>query len=293
MPAGTLLDGNPLNNFLRRELTFNPDNVLKGARALSIVGNYAYVCCDKGLVVVSLHEPTKPCVTAIIGKEFLNKPVSVQVQFRYAFVGDKEGLKVLDVTDLSNPQPVTKLEMHGIHNLYVARTYAYIAAGHYGLVIVDVKNPEAPQVKKIYTAHGKINDLHDVKLGITNASEFAYLADGKNGLHVVQLTSAETPGSPGFSPEPCPKLIATYKLKKGEALALSEALDRDRAVDESGNQIAVFGRVGARPLNLEEQQRLYLRSGVPWYVSDDPQFYRNGQRSRVQRALTPQLKLSR
>ena len=40
---------------------------------------------------------------------------------------------------------------------------------------------------------------------------------------------------------------------------MGRALDRDRAVDESGNQIAVFGRVGARPLSVEEQQKMYLR----------------------------------
>ena len=49
----------------------------------------------------------------------------------------------------------------------------------------------------------------DVKLGITYVSEFAYLADGKNGLRVVQLTSPETPGNDGFSPRPTPQLIAT------------------------------------------------------------------------------------
>ena len=40
-------------------------------------------------------------------------------------------------------------------------------------------------------------------------------------------------------------------------------------MDERGNQIAVFGRVGARPLNWE-QQRMYLRGGRLWTVSDDP-----------------------
>jgi len=41
-----------------------------------------------------------------------------------------------------------------------------------------------------------------VKLGITYTSQFAYLADGCNGLRVVQLTSPETPGNQGFSPRP-------------------------------------------------------------------------------------------
>ena len=141
----------------------------------------------------------------------------------------------------------------------MARNRAYVAAGHQGLVILDVTNPESPAIDQVYNADGKINDLHDVKLGITYTSEFAYLADGKNGVHIVQLTSPETPGNGGFSPRPKPKLVATYHLHKGgEAIAVSEGVDRDRAVDESGNQIAVFGRVGARPFNKSEQEKLYL-----------------------------------
>jgi hypothetical protein len=40
-------------------------------------------------------------------------------------------------------------------------------------------------------------------------------------------------------------------------------------VDETGGQIAVFGRKGSRPLSLEEMQRLYLdEKGRPWFVGD-------------------------
>jgi hypothetical protein len=59
-------------------------------------------------------------------------------------------------------------------------------------------------------------------------------------------------------------LIATRRMpRNGPALAITEALDRDRAVDESGNQIAVFGRVGARPLNRDDAQRMFLRPATP------------------------------
>jgi hypothetical protein len=161
--------------------------------------------------------------------------------------------------------------LESAHSVYLARTYAYVAAGKQGLVILDIEHPERPRVDQVFTAGGCINDLRDVKLGITYVSEFAYLADGKNGLRVVQLTSPETPGNYGFSPRPTPELIATYKIPHGgKALAVSKGLDRDRAVDESGNQIAVFGRVGARPLNAAEQRKLYLRCGRVWRVSDDP-----------------------
>ena len=108
---------------------------------------------------------------------------------------------------------------------------------------------------------------------MTNASLFAYVADGKNGLKVLQLTDPETmPTYAGFSPRPEPRLIATFKTK-GEALNISKGLDRDRAADESGNQIAVFGRRGARPFNLEEVMRmLRTNSGTGDFftVSDQP-----------------------
>lgn len=279
--AGTLLDGNPINNYLKRDLTFNPGGILCGARNITFVGVYAYICCDAGVVVVSLDDPKNPQITAVLGEEVAKHPVAVQAQFRYAYVCDEhEGLVVLDITDLHDPKPVGTLPLEECHNVYLARTYAYVAAGHEGLVIVDITKPDHPVVDQVYDAEGCISDLHDVKLGITYTSEFAYLADGENGLHVVQLTSPETPGSQGFSPRPTPQLVATRKLPKGgHALQISEALDRDRAVDESGNQIAVFGRVGARPLNWLEQQRMYrkMRSnefpahqGQLWKVSDNP-----------------------
>jgi len=100
--VGTLLDGNPANNFLKRALAFNPDGALTGARRVIIAGTYAYILTDKALVVVDLYNPLAPRVTATVGAPALNGPRGIAVQFRYAFVVDREGLKVLDVSDLSH-----------------------------------------------------------------------------------------------------------------------------------------------------------------------------------------------
>ncbi len=277
--AGTLLDGNPLNNFLERALTFNPSGLLKGAESITIVGTYAYICCDAGLAVVDLNDPTKPRITSVLGHEHLDHPHAMAAQFRYGFVTDHHGVKVLDMTDLAHPHVVHHVDLEDAHGLYVGRTYAYVAAGKNGLAILDIENPLAACVDQIYNPGGCINDAHDVQLGITNVSQFAYVADGKNGLRVIQLTSPEVPGNDGFSPRPMPFLVATYKLpKEGHALAISRGMDRDRAVDESGNQIAVFGRVGARPLSKQEMEKMYRRpDGSLWFTTDDifdPRFYR-------------------
>src|SRR6185312_12475124 len=117
---------------------------------------------------------------------------------------------------------------------------------------------------------GAIKDARDVVVATTNASAFAYVADGAGGLKVIQLTSPESqPGYYGFSPDPKPELVAT-RATASPALALSKGLDRDRGVDETGNQIAIFGRLGSRPFTLPEMQKLYLDDkGNPWYVHDD------------------------
>jgi hypothetical protein len=133
-----------------------------------------------------------------------------------------------------------------------------------------VEKPEQPRLDQLFSADGKLTDVQDIKIGMVDASAFAFVADGKNGLRVLQILSPEdSPNAYGFSPRPTPKLIASFRTA-GPALAISKGIDRDRAVDESGNQIAVFGRRGARPFNREEASRLYMHGGKPYTVSDEP-----------------------
>ena len=270
--AATLLDGDPLNNYLKRAVTFNPDGALNDANNITIAGSYAYITTATGLAIVSINDPLKP---RLVTRVSLKHPKSVAIQFRYAFVVDDEGLKVIDVTTPEQPRIVAGafVPLAHAHDVYVARTYAYVANGVEGVGIVDVEQPEHPRLDQMFNAGGALNDVHQVKVAMTNASLFAYVADGKNGMRILQLTSPETmPEYAGFSPRPRPVLIATFKTK-GEALGISKPLDRDRAVDESGNQVSVFGRRGARPFTLTEMLRM-LRTNDgqgDWFrVSDKP-----------------------
>ena len=108
----------------------------------------------------------------------------------------------------------------------------------------------------------------DENIWIANAdgSDPKPLTKGKN---VRYLSPEWTPGYAGFSPRPAPRLVAT-RHTHGPALAVSKGLDRDRAVDEGGNQVSIFNRIGARPMTLPEMQRLYLRDGTLYTVSETP-----------------------
>jgi hypothetical protein len=267
--VNTLADGEPRNNFLKRALTWNAGGILKGARHATMAGSTVYVAADVGVVVLDLDKPLEPRVLATI--PIANARASA-VQFRYLFVTSPAGLDTVDVTQPAAPRllETARVPLSEANRVYVARTYAYVAAGAGGLVIVDVERPERPVVYQRFNAGGQLNDARDVIVGTTNASLFAYVADGRNGLKVVQLTSpGSQPNFYGFSPEPKPELIAWYKTS-APALSLSKGLDRDRGVDETGHQIAVFGRLGSRPFTAEEMRRFYLdAAGRPWTVTDE------------------------
>ena len=265
----TLTDRNPANNFLERALTFDPDGALDGARSVTVAGTWIYVGCDRGLVVIDASKPLAPRIVATLPE--VEAPRAIQVQFRYAYAVGPGGLSVVDVTDPRSPRLAARVPLADARSLYVARTWAYVAAGAQGLVIVDVERPEAPRIDQEFTADGKLRDTSAVVVGATDASLFAYVADGASGLHVLQLTSPDSvPGYLGFSPRPAPRWIAHFATP-GPAVALSRGLDRDRAVDESGHQVAIFNRLGAGPLTREQMEGLYLRDGAPFRVRDEPQ----------------------
>jgi hypothetical protein len=235
------------------------------------------VCCELGLAVVDGDDPLQPKLLAMVP---MNRPTSVAVQFRYAFVTDADGLKVVDVTFPEKAAPVgAAFPIADARNVYVAREYAYVAAGAQGVVFVDVTVPTAlkavvdPQTGETlapYQAGGRLADVNMVRIGMVNDSVYAMVADGQTGLHVLQVVTPMDGGRSayGFSPSPRPRWIANYPAAGARAIA--RGLDRDRAADESGNQVSVFGRIGGRPFTLEEQRRFYLRpSGELYTVSDD------------------------
>ncbi len=249
----TLQDGEPRNNFLTRALTWNEGGILKGARHLTIAGTHFYVSADAGVVELDMDDPLHPKVMAVIP---IKDARATYVQFRYLFVADAAGFDVVDITDPMHPVVLdgARVPLRHANHVTVSRTYAYVSDGVDGLAIIDVERPEHPHLYMQYTANGKMNDTRDVAIGATNASLFAYVADGVNGLKVIQLLSPETqPDFYGFSP----------------ALALSRGLERDRGVDETGHQIAVFGRIGSRPFTADEMKKFYLGpDGKVFTVSD-------------------------
>ncbi|MEE4289025.1 MAG: hypothetical protein V2J14_06620, partial [Erythrobacter sp.] len=165
--VNTLADGEFRNNQFERfryadgSDAWNPEGVLNGARHIMLAGEIAYIAADAGLVVVDLADPSTPKLAAV---RPLTDARASAIQFRYLWVTDAEGVKLFDVTDLRNPvaRPEASVALADARRLYVARTYAYVAAKREGLVVLDVTNPLKPKVTEKVTLGGQLNDAEDV-----------------------------------------------------------------------------------------------------------------------------------
>jgi len=101
-----------------------------------MAGTNLYVVGKNGLFVVGLNNATLEApilVGELMGE--LKNPRAVGVQFRYAFITDDEGFKVLDITNPSGPRliPQATIPLKHAQRFSLARTYAYVANGPEGL----------------------------------------------------------------------------------------------------------------------------------------------------------------
>ena len=265
----TFTDHEPRNNRIRRAATYNAEGRLAGAVKVHIAGNYAYVVSDQsGLNIIDVSNPTSPRWVAGVGAPDIEGGRSVGVQFRYAFVTDSQGLKVVNISEPDQPRTVASVPLSDARGVYVMRTYAYVAAGREGIAIIDVETPDKPKLVEKYSAGGVINDANGLTTTTVNASTFAVVADGANGLRVLSLIGPpDVPGHLGFSPAPRPELIATFQTR-GTALSVAHGVPRDRSTDESGNQIGVGGRLGSHPMTKSDMDKLLRQNGKTFTVEN-------------------------
>ena len=239
-------------------MTWNQGGILDGARHITIAGSVFYIVADRGIVVLDMNDPLQPRLLAVIP---ITDARATALQFRYLFVASATGLQVVDVTHPETAAHRRRCCRRACGMRVGSMSPAPSPMSRMAPMVwpSSMSNSRAsPGFTTLFDAGGRIHDACDVVVASTNASLFAYVADGRDGLQVLQLTSpASQPNFYGFSPDPKPELIA-WRHTANPALAIAKGLDRDRAVDETGHQIAVFGRIGSRPFNLDEMRKLYL-----------------------------------
>jgi len=97
-----------------------PDASLLGGHAL-FRRDWLYITCARGFGRVDIDDPLQPQIVGELTGDFLKNPRAIAVQFRYAFVTDEEGLKVIDITEPTNPPPFRRRgEAQNAQRFYIA-----------------------------------------------------------------------------------------------------------------------------------------------------------------------------
>ena len=93
--------------------------------------------------MVSLDDPLNP---QIVNADRFQTSARGGDSVSLGFVVDDEGLKVIDVTNCRSRRGLSNgafVSLADAHDVYVARTYAYVANGKEGVAIIDVNSPSS------------------------------------------------------------------------------------------------------------------------------------------------------
>jgi len=161
----------------------------------------------------------------------LRNPRCIAVQFRYGFITDDDGLKIVDLYRANTAGSASAFDAADLnHAAFLRRADLRIRRERPGRSCdCRCRKSRTTATRANVQCRRALNDTRAVQIGSVSASEFALVADGRNGLRVVQLISPDTvPGAQGFSPRPNPKLIATYPTKGENDLCLARLGARSR-----------------------------------------------------------------
>ncbi|MFH2002468.1 MAG: hypothetical protein ABIK28_22535 [Planctomycetota bacterium] len=175
------------------------------ATGLYVRGNLAYVAefmAGGGqLTIVDVSDPFYPQTLGMCrtlgsgakGVHIVNQAATPWGnQKLYAYIADKDGLQVMDVTDPNDPFRVVHLDLPGDRclSVFARADYAFVTAGEEGLFVIDLHDPEAPFIAAHSDAMGSAER-------VTVSGNYVYVTDssslptddGSGKLHILKLVS--------------------------------------------------------------------------------------------------------
>jgi hypothetical protein len=156
------------------------------ASAIGIFGKYAYlVTPTSGVAILEVSEPQNPIRVGAFPGPLAAR--SIAVARGRAFVGDDNGLRILDLRDPDAPSELASLKTKGsARDVAISGKYVYLAEYDAGLEIIDVTDPSKPVSTGNYDAAG-------LSLGLAVVGDLVYLADGSEGLVLIDVHNPTNP----------------------------------------------------------------------------------------------------
>lgn len=185
-------------------------NLMPSLLGVTLKGNYAYqIGGHSGVYGLDLSAPTALKTIVYV---YRTVPSFVPLDFftvgDYAYlVGGLDGLRILDVSTPAIPRRVSDytLPYFWTYRLTVAGDYAYLLGytatypynyngnkiNHFSLRIVDISDPATPIQVGNY-------DLPNWAWDVVIRGDYAYVVDGRGGLHILDVSNPTRPSQVGL-----------------------------------------------------------------------------------------------
>lgn len=186
------------------------------ASDIEIRGDYAYLATSDGLLILDITDVNNPSYTNLYSTSERVDGLTIVGSYIY-LAGGPQGLIILDITDDINPVYVNTYDTPGYTcRVEIKYDHAFACDSSGGLLIIDISNPDNLSLSYELTEY-------DNSVNIFFSEEYAYLANGVNGLEIFRVSS-ETAKTENFAILGTFLLIAaliviTNKIKKNKSTA--------------------------------------------------------------------------
>lgn len=149
-------------------------------------GTDVWASFNNGLCHIDISDISNPVVISELyipcGYKGITGTNDIIVENSYAYIGDKDGLKVVNI---NNMEIVSTYPLQRAHTLFLSGTILYAVDGT-GMIVFNVTNPAVPDSIGFYPIPGAV--------GIDIDSYYAYISDtGSMGLTILDITDPENP----------------------------------------------------------------------------------------------------
>jgi len=208
----------------------NPDL----ATSVSLYNDLAVVCSEIfGGITISRFD-NEGHLELISATQVSGSPQTAIMRGNYIYVAALYGgLAIVDVTDIAHPFPIGECDSVGMAvDAALFGNYAIVTNG-YGFSIIDVSNPESPQLVNMYSTSG-------FSLEVEVSGDYMYLSDREGGLKIYDISDIYNPILKSTYPEIGDGRSRTYLALRGDIIALSVANAKVEFLDISNPEQPQF-----------------------------------------------------
>jgi hypothetical protein len=242
---------------------------------IAVEGDYAAVAVQAysgypyyRLKIVTLKDKESPCIVGEIG--FQQSIYSLKLYDGYVYVGNIDGLYVVDITSPSSPHIVFEMKSIRVYGLRIQGTYAYVSGAQNKpypndpfFSIFDISNPSTPEIVSSENINAPCRNMD-----VQNGYVFMACSTGLQVLDTTSLSSLEIV----YSSYITPRLFDDFTVDDGYAYYVYESLQIFKiSPPESARYIMTLALPGsACAVDVKEGYAYVVHTGGMSIIDVDP-----------------------